>query len=116
MNCSFCHQPIEAMKSRNVRMNGQRITMHVCVPCNAFYAVSDEDNIIRYYFICTEIVENPTGNFIVEFDVSLNTTTIKFLPIDEEKQDLETIYTFDYLLPLTPENITKKIKTYVLFS
>jgi hypothetical protein len=102
------------MQQRGSIINAQIVCMHVCADCNAFFAYNI-DRLVTYYFVCTEINENPEGNYIVEVDPNNKTTTVKFLPM-EEKKDMQTVYHFDSLLPLTPQNVLKKIKTYIIFS
>ena len=89
-------------------------SIHICRDCNAFYYISN-DNIVLYNLVCTEIDDNLNGNYIIEFDCESKKTNIKFLPINEELNS-ELIYTFNYLLPITPKNVAKKVKTYILFS
>lgn len=114
MNCLYCKKQIVPMNLRGTIVNAQIVKMHVCADCNAFFAYN-LDTLVTYYFVCTEINENPPGNYIVEIDPNNKTTTIKFLPMEDNK-DMETVYHFDSLLPLTPQNVLKKIKTYIIFS
>jgi hypothetical protein len=104
------------MKTPQSRVNGIITKMYVCCTCNAFFAISGDNIIQKYYFVCTEINDQPQGNYIVEQNPKNKTTIIKFLPIEETPRDIDTVCVFDSLLPLTPQNVMRKIKTYILFS